>query len=63
MGLTCPIVQKADASVIMGGDGEGLVWVTHHLVDLGWDWNGGRGKGRKGQRANQGDQDRHKRGH
>lgn len=37
-GLTCPVVQEADASVVMGGDGEGLVWVTHHLVDLGWAW-------------------------
>lgn len=36
LGLTCPVVQEADASVVMGGDGEGLVWMTHHLVDLGW---------------------------
>lgn len=35
-GLTCAAVQEADASVIMGSDGEGLVRVTHHLVDLGW---------------------------
>lgn len=35
-GLTCPVVQEADASVVMGGDGEGLAGVTHHLVDLHW---------------------------
>ena len=36
LGLTCAVVQKTDASVVMGGDGEGLAGVTHHLVDLGW---------------------------
>lgn len=36
LGLTCPVVQEADASVVMSGDGEGLAWMTHHLVDLGW---------------------------
>lgn len=36
LGLTCPIVQEADAPVVVGGDSERLVWMTHHLVDLGW---------------------------
>lgn len=47
-GLTCPVVQEADASVVMGGDGEGLVWVAHHLVDLGWAWKGKQGGGTSG---------------
>lgn len=47
-GLTCPVVQEADASVVMGGDGEGLVWVTHHLVDLGWAWKEKQGGGTSG---------------
>lgn len=59
-GLTCPAVQEADASVIVGGDGEGLVRVTHHLVDLGWAWKARRegtwGKsGRPGQRQEEND--------
>lgn len=37
-GCTCTVVQKADAPVVMGSDGEGLIWMTHHLVDLGWAW-------------------------
>lgn len=41
-GLTCPVVQEADASVVMGGDGEGLAGVTHHLVDLHWAWEWGQ---------------------
>lgn len=32
----CPVAQEADASVIMDGDGERLVWMSHYLVDLGW---------------------------
>lgn len=34
--FSCPVVQEVDTSVIMGSDDEGLVWMTHHLVDLGW---------------------------
>lgn len=38
LGLTCPIVQEPDAPVVVRSDGERLVWVTHHLVDLCWAW-------------------------
>lgn len=31
-----PVAQEADTSVIMDGDGERLVWMSHYLVDLGW---------------------------
>lgn len=31
----CLVAQEANVSAVMGGDGEGLVWMTHHLVALG----------------------------
>lgn len=50
LGLTCPIVQEPDAPIIVRSDGERLVWVTHHLVDLCWAWrvSGKRGRGLRG---------------
>lgn len=32
----CPVAQEAKASAVVGGGGEGLILMTHHLVDLGW---------------------------
>lgn len=50
VGVVCPtraVVQKADAAVIVGCDGEGLARMAHHLVDLVAScWEGGvRGAG------------------
>lgn len=39
----------------MGGDGEGLAGVTHHLVDLGWASTGEKAEVKGGR--NQGDQE------
>lgn len=51
-GLTRPVVQEADASVVMGGDGEGLARMTDHLVDLGqaWEEKGQEGRTSGGRR-------------
>lgn len=51
LGLTCPIVQESDAPIVMRSNGEGLIWVTHHLVDLCWAWkvSGERGGDRGGK--------------
>lgn len=50
-GLTCPIVQEPDAPIVVCSDGERLVWVTYHLVDLCWAWrvSGKRGKRTEGK--------------
>lgn len=52
LGLTCPIVQESDTPIVMCSDGEGLIWVTHHLVDLCWAWkvSGGEEKRLMGQK-------------
>lgn len=60
-GLTCPAVQEADAPVVMGGDGEGLVRVAHHLVDLrrAWMERGGEGVGGAGRPGQRPEEEKH----